>query len=190
MVNNRRQIIFTPFRFTKFEYRAAFWTFFICFIIGIIGFLNYWNLDLFLKAVTVDLGKPTSIVRCGESRYLILVYIATTSASLGIIGWFNLVKRPKFITNVLVLFVATIIAVTNMWNNSRMEFLLSFIVLFMVLGLFGFRFSKTMLFVAGVIGIVFLSFLTITRGNPYLANTPNEVISQILSGQAGSFILK
>jgi hypothetical protein len=191
LVINRQQLDFTPPKFAKVEYRVAIWTTAFCLIGGIVGFFCYWNFDSFLKTITTSLGKPASAVEWGTARYLILVYIATISVSLGLVGWLNIVvKRSKLFTNGLVLLTALVVALVNMWDGSRTDVLLAFITLFMIVSLFGFRINRGTWLITGIITIIFLGLMTTIRGNPYLAGTPCDVVSQILSGEARQSYLK
>ena len=187
LVINRRRLEFSPSKFTKVEYKAALWTSAVCLIGGIAGFFSYWHLESFLRAITVDLGKSVSMPEWGTSRYLILVFIATTSVSLGLVGWLNLTNRSKnqrYLTHWVVVLPALVVALVHLWNGARAEVLLAFLFLFIIISLFGFKIKRTTWLIAGTLCAILLGLMTIIRGNIYLADTPGSVISQVLSGEA------
>jgi hypothetical protein len=187
LVINRQRLEFTPSRFTKVEYKAALWTSIVCLIGGIVGFFSYWDLGSFLRTITVNLGKPASMPEWGTSRYLILVFVATTSVSLGLVGWLNLIRRSKnqrYLTHWVVVLPGLAIALVHLWNGARAEVLLAFLFLFIIVSLFGFKIKKTTWLIAGILCAILLGLMTIIRGNIQLGDTPSSVVSQVLSGEA------
>lgn len=187
LVINRRRLEFTPSKFTKDEYKAALWTSATCLIGGIVGFFSYWHLESFLRTITVNLGKPASMPERGTSRYLILVFIATTSVSLGLVGWLKLKRRSKnqrYLSHWVVVLPGLAVALVHLWNGAREEVLFAFLFLFIIVSLFGFKIKRATWLIAGILCAILLGLMTIIRGNIYLADTPGNVISQVLSGEA------
>lgn len=188
LLTNHRVLKLQPSKLSRVECKAALWTTALCLVGGAVGFLSYWRTpESFVYALTVSIGKAESLPELGTSRYLILVHVAVTGISLGLIGWLGLARASKqrgSLSNRLVLLVGGGSALVNIWNGARADVLFAFLTILIVAKHFGFKIKKATWLIIGTFAVIAIGAMTILRGNPYLADKPGDVISQVLSGEA------
>jgi hypothetical protein len=187
LATNHRTLQFHNIKLSKCECKAALLTMILCLAGGIIGFVTYWkSLGDFILAMTVNIGTAETLPDPGTSRYLILVFIAVVSVSLGLVGWLGRMRKAKrraIMTDFIVLLAGGACALVNAWNASRLDVLFAFLTIIVVLELFGFRTRRyTWLAIVSFL-IATIGLLTVLRGNRFLGSDPSSVIMQIQSGE-------
>lgn len=186
LLTNHRRLSPGQTRCTRGECRVSLLTTALCAIAGTVGFLSYWTLDSFMYAITAGLGSiMVKSPSWGTSRFLLLVRMATTSFSLGLVGWVGLRKAPmQQPAGRFILLGSLVAAFLNLWNGARGEVLFAFIIMFVIAGQFGFKIRKDKWLFMGGLVVAIVSVVTVLRQGSYRTYDPTEVVTQVVSRNA------
>jgi hypothetical protein len=184
---NRRQVSITAIKPSDSESNAALLTGIFWLAIGSFGFVSFWATGSLARAMTSEMGSlGLKIPELGLGRYLLAVDIAVMCISLGmlgVLGSLTIMKRHTILPDLLILGSGFLASLPRLWNGARLDAVLAFVGVLVVAAYFGYLVRRTTLLIVGVlIGLIIL-WMTVVRGNDYVAESPSAVFQQLISGE-------